>query len=119
MLEAAVETAQGGPLVCVMGEMGELGDVAEEEHEQLGRLLAAALPRAVFFFFFHREAVCGGLEREHYLGKFFPVDGTEDFCRALESLNLSGGVVLFKGSRSNRLEEFVTVFENRELLHAV
>jgi len=119
MLEAAVETAQGSPLVCVMGEMGELGEVAEGEHVQLGRFLAEAFPRVIFWKGGHGEAVISGLEREHYLGKFVPVDSPEEFCRAFESLNLSGGTVLFKGSRFNRLEEFVTAFENREHTHAV
>jgi UDP-N-acetylmuramoyl-tripeptide--D-alanyl-D-alanine ligase len=119
MLEAVVETAQGSPLVCVMGEMGELGEVAEEEHVQLGRFLAAALPRVIFWKGGYGEAVNSGLEREHYLGKFIPVDCPEEFCRNFESLNLSGGIILFKGSRLNRLEEFVTAFENREHMHAV
>jgi UDP-N-acetylmuramoyl-tripeptide--D-alanyl-D-alanine ligase len=119
MLEAAVETAQGSPLVCVMGEMGELGEVAEREHEQLGRVLAAALPRAIFWIGGHGEAVAGGLQRDHYLGKFLPVDSPEAFCSAFERLNLSGGAILFKGSRFNRLEEFVTAFENRERTHVV
>jgi UDP-N-acetylmuramyl pentapeptide synthase len=63
--------------------------------------------------------VRGGLEREHYLGKFIPVDSPEEFRSAFERLNLSGGVVLFKGSRFNRLEEFVKAFENRESAHVV
>jgi len=111
--------AQGSPLVCVMGEMGELGDVAETEHEQLGRFLAAAQPRAVFWKGGHSKAVLSGLEREQYSGKFIPVDSPEEFCRAFVRLDLSGGIVLFKGSRSNRLEEFVTAFENRERTHVV
>jgi len=114
MLEAAVETAQSSPLVCVMGEMGELGEVAEMEHEQLGRLLAAALPRVIFWKGEHREAVLSGLEREQYFGEFIPVDSPEEFCRAFERLNLADGIILFKGSRFNRLEEFVKAFENRE-----
>jgi len=119
MLEAAVETAQGSPLVCVMGEMGELGEIAEEEHAQLGRFLAAALPRVIFWKGGYREAVRDGLEREHYAGAFIPVDSPEDFCSTFGSLNLSGGIILFKGSRMNRLEEFVKGFENREHPHVV
>jgi len=119
MLEAASETAQGSPLVCVMGEMGELGELAGTEHEQLGRFLAVALPRAIFWKGGHREAVRSGLEREHYVGDFIPVDDPEEFRRAFERLNLSGGTLLFKGSRFNRLEEFVTAFENREHAHVV
>jgi UDP-N-acetylmuramoyl-tripeptide--D-alanyl-D-alanine ligase len=119
MLEAAVEMAQGSPLVCVMGEMGELGEVAEMEHEQLGRFLAAALPRAIFWKGGHREAVLNGLGREHYFGEFIPVDSPEEFCHAFARLNLAGGIILFKGSRFNRLEEFVRAFENRERSHVV
>jgi UDP-N-acetylmuramoyl-tripeptide--D-alanyl-D-alanine ligase len=119
MLEAAVEMAQGGPLVCVMGEMGELGEVAEAEHEQLGRFLAAALPRAIFWKGGHREAVRSGLQREQYLGEFIPVDSPEEFCRAFAHLHLFGGIILFKGSRFNRLEEFAKAFENRERTHAL
>jgi len=119
MLEAAAETAQGSPLVCVMGEMGELGELAEKEHEHLGRLLAAALPRAVFWKGGSREAVLSGLEREHYVGDFISVDSPEEFRHAFERLNLSGGILLFKGSRFNRLEEFVTAFANRERTHVL
>jgi UDP-N-acetylmuramoyl-tripeptide--D-alanyl-D-alanine ligase len=119
MLEAAAESAQGSPLVCVMGEMGELGEVSEEEHEQLGRFLAGAFPRAVFWKGGHSEAVFRGLELEHYSGEFMQLDSPEEFCRAFARLNLSGGIVLFKGSRCNRLEEFVVAFENRECTHAV
>jgi UDP-N-acetylmuramoyl-tripeptide--D-alanyl-D-alanine ligase len=119
MLEAAVEMAQGSPLVCVMGEMGELGEVAEVEHELLGRSLAAAFPKAVFWKGGHREAVRSGLKREQYFGEFIPVDSPEDFCRAFEGLHLLGGIILFKGSRFNRLEEFAKAFENRERMHAL
>ena len=119
MLEAAVEMAQGSPLVCVMGEMGELGEVAETEHEQLGRLLAAALPMAVFWKGGYGEAVLSGLKREGYFGEFIPVDSPEELCRTFARLDLSGGFVLFKGSRFNRLEDFVKAFEHRECPHAL
>jgi UDP-N-acetylmuramoyl-tripeptide--D-alanyl-D-alanine ligase len=119
MLEAAAETAQGSPLVCGMGELGELGEVAETEHAQLGRVLAAVFPKVIFWKGGHREAVLSGLEREQYLGEFIPVDGPEEFLHAFEQLNLSGGLVLFKGSRFNRLEEFIKVLENRERTHVL
>ncbi len=119
MLEAAVETAQGSPLICVMGEMGELGDLAEEEHEALGRALACAQPKVVFWKGGHAEAVRAGLEREHYSGAFIPLCGAEEFAALFANMDLSGGIVLFKGSRSNRLEELVKIFEDREAARAV
>ena len=39
---AAAELARDRALVCVMGEMLELGDEADREHVELGRALAAA-----------------------------------------------------------------------------
>jgi len=119
MLEAAVETAQGCPLVCVMGEMGDLGQVAEEEHEQLGRFLAVAQPRAIFWKGGHSAAVLSGLEREKYSGTFISVESPEEFLRAFERLHLVGGIALFKGSRFNRLEKFVQAFESWERTHVV
>jgi len=119
MLEAAVETAQGSPLVCVMGEMGELGDVAEKEHEQLGRLLAIALPKAIFWIGGYGQAVLSGLQQEHYFGEFIPVTSPEELSHAFGQLNLPGGLVLFKGSRCNQLENYVKAFEHRAGLHAL
>lgn len=119
MLDAARETAQSSPLVCVMGEMGELGETAGEEHEQLGRCMAAAMPRVIFWKGKYAEEVRDGLRREGYAGDFITPTDSEDFSCRLEELRISGGVVLFKGSRSNRLEDFVKAFEAWEASRAL
>ncbi len=114
MLEAAAEMAgdrPDRPFVCVLGEMGELGALAEDEHRALGRRVAAARPRAVFWKGGHGDDVAQGLEAERYAGLFSPVASAEDFLHGFASCTAEeGGVILFKGSRANKLEKLVEAF---------
>ena len=117
MLESASEMAgdrAGTPFVCVLGEMGELGQLAEEEHRALGRRVAAARPRLVLWKGEHGEDVEAGLRAERFAGTFFRVNSEADMFGALEGLSpeerRNGGVILFKGSRVNRLENLVAAF---------
>ncbi len=110
------ETGSPAPLICVMGEMGELGAVAAVEHERLGRRLAEVKARAVFWKGGHGEDVLAGLEDGQYEGPFWPVSGERDFLVGLAHLaaqGFNGGVIVFKGSRANRLEELVHAFVKR------
>lgn len=123
MLEAAVELARDKTLVCVMGEMLELGDEADREHVELGRALAAA--RAVFWTGGHADAVREGLKKEHFSGLFRPLARPGDFLAAFEEWDGGRadrereGLILFKGSRGNRLEQLVHAFVESKVAHAV
>ena len=119
MLETAAEIAQGSPLLCVFGEMGELGEMAEEEHEALGRQIAAFSPAVLFWKGAYGAALNRGLASAAFAGKFIPVTNIEEFQACLERLSLPGGVALFKGSRLNHLEDFVKAFEKREANNAL
>ena len=124
MLEAATEMAAGletqagrfAPLVCVLGEMRELGNVAQIEHKRLGEILAELRVRAVFWKGGHCEDIEAGLRQGRYEGLFMPVAGEESFLAGLEGLaseGARGGVILFKGSRANHLEDLVNAFQDR------
>jgi UDP-N-acetylmuramoyl-tripeptide--D-alanyl-D-alanine ligase len=119
MLEAAAETAQGRPMMCVMGEMGELGKAAEEEHARLGRRLAEILPDTVFWKGEYGGAVRNGLEDGHFSGRFIELKDPEDFLLRLREMNPACGVAFFKGSRSNRMEDLIRIFEEWEAARAV
>lgn len=120
MLEAAREMAGEDPLVCVLGEMLELGSVADEEHEKLGRLVAEMKAKALFWKGAHVQDVTFGLERERFSGLFCTVTTCADIVEGLRACNVSRGVILFKGSRANHLETFVTAFvEHVRSTHAV
>ena len=115
MIEAAAELAKGRTFVCVMGAMGELGDVAETEHRRLGRTLADSGCAAVFWTGDHADEVKEGLAEERFAGFFAEVPQSADFLPALqrwEETRHDGkkGLVLFKGSRVNRMERLVTLF---------
>ena len=107
MVEAAADMAGAAPLYAVLGEMGELGDVAAQEHEKLGRLLARSGVQAIFWKGAHFEHVCDGLEAEKYALPLFAVRDAHDFMAQWQKAALKPGVVLCKGSRSNRLEVLV------------
>lgn len=113
MLEAASELARGRCFACVMGAMGELGDVAAKEHRALGRALAASGCEAVFWVGDYAGEVREALAEAHYAGFFAETPRPEDFSAALkdwEKGREDKGVVLFKGSRVNRMERFVNLF---------
>lgn len=119
MLEAAAELACGRTFVAVLGEMGELGEAASAMHEQLGQHLAKLKPAAVIWKGGHAQEVRAGLARGGYGGPCLTVDGVEAFLAAWSDLlrgskpaQEHGGVLLFKGSRFNRLESLVQAFRD-------
>ncbi len=122
MLQAAGELAAGSGLVCVMGEMGELGDVACEEHAFLGRNIAASGCSALFWYGNHSEEVQRGLADNGYKGYFQHVSSPEDFMNAFHQYQWKGcrlsdsrkNIILFKGSRMNHLEKMVERFLEEE-----
>ena len=85
--------------------------------------LAAA--RAVFWLGGHADEVREGLEKEHFAGLFRPLARPEDFLPAFADWDNARsdrdreGLMLFKGSRGNRLERLVNAFTESRVAHAV
>jgi len=102
-IRTAAEMAGDRPLVLVLGDMRELGAEAKMRHEELGRLIREVAPKAVFYKGAHcGDVICGLDGDESVLTR---VDGPDAFMQAWRSLGIEGAVVLFKGSRSMRMEE--------------
>lgn len=112
MLDAAADMAvsRGDDLVLVLGEMKELGPDSPEYHAALGREAAELSPRALIWKGGHGEAVAKGLHEAGYAGSFTHVADAASFTAAVMALGIHSGVVLFKGSRGNKLEELVAAF---------
>lgn len=112
MLESAKELAKDKDFIVVFGEMKELGAAAEEEHKQTGELLAKLAPLAVYFVGGMADAFRAGLEGAGYTGMFVPVQNKEAFLNHVRTLPLRHGshLIVFKGSRSNHLEEYAKSF---------
>lgn len=110
----AIRTAQvmadGRPLVLVLGDMRELGSEAEQRHRELGELLREIDPKAVFYKGDHAADVTEGFGA----GRLVRANDPDSFIKAWRNMGLEKAVVLFKGSRSMRMEEFANAL-NREL----
>lgn len=107
--------AAGRPLVLVLGDMLELGESAAEAHRDLGRFIANTSVRAVFWRGERAGDVHRGLGGESWRGLFAAVRRPEDFAAAWAGFSARegcAGVVLVKGSRSCRMEEFCALLEN-------
>ena len=117
-LRAALETARArgrrGRLVVVLGDMLELGHVADEAHREAGRAVVevgadefiGVGPRARLAVL---EAQARGLGEARALGTF------EDTVAHLLKRLVLGDVVLVKGSRGMRLERVVDALMARLL----
>ncbi|UWX05774.1 UDP-N-acetylmuramoyl-tripeptide--D-alanyl-D-alanine ligase [Taurinivorans muris] len=112
MLESAGELAEDKDFILVFGEMKELGDLAEQEHEEFGKLAAQKNPLAVFFKGSFAPALQKGLAEHNYTGIFSPLENTEKFMEEIKKLPFTHAkhLIVFKGSRSNHLEEYVKAF---------
>jgi UDP-N-acetylmuramoyl-tripeptide--D-alanyl-D-alanine ligase len=95
------------PLVLVLGEMMELGGYAEEGHRDMGSWIAQSACSLLFFAGQHVDALREGLGA--WAGCFIPLASCEEF-RAHTHLLPPEGTILFKGSRSCRMEKYLDVF---------
>ncbi|MDD6087788.1 MAG: Mur ligase family protein [Desulfovibrionaceae bacterium] len=116
MLETASDLAlsrEESFLACVLGEMGELGEVAEAEHESLGKTIALNGASLVIWKGRFGDAVERGLRSCGFQGRMIPYLSPETPFQVLKGCK-TGGTVLFKGSRVNRLEESVQDFLKKQ-----
>lgn len=116
MLESTKELAGEHPLCCVLGEMKELGTLAQPEHKKLGRFLAKINPLFIFWVGNHAQDVKEGLNEGNFAGKFTHLSSPEDFEQHLDSLP-SDAFILFKGSRSIKVENYLACLKRK--YHAV
>lgn len=110
-IECAEQMAAGRPLVLVLGDMLELGAGAADEHRALGRFIASRTVSAVIWRGAQAEAVRLGLGNGAWPGSFAGVADAAGFASAWKAVAPATGVVLFKGSRSCRMEEFLRLAE--------
>ncbi|TVQ98480.1 MAG: UDP-N-acetylmuramoyl-tripeptide--D-alanyl-D-alanine ligase [Desulfovibrionales bacterium] len=121
-LHRARSLAGQQPLICVLGDMLELGTAAAAEHAKLGRSLAGVCTD-VFYHGHHAGEVLAGLKAEESRARFLECDSPKRFIEgwrasvraqakdgemAVETVGaMEGGVVLFKGSRAGQMETYL------------
>lgn len=112
MIESASELAKNKDFIMVLGEMKELGDLAISEHQEIGKLLGTTNPIAIYYIGELAQAIQDGLKQSNYQGIFQPITTKEALIQSINTLNYTHEkhVILFKGSRSNHLEEYFKYF---------
>jgi len=108
-IREAERIAQGRRLVLVLGEMRELGEDSARAHSELGSLVASTSATHCFFYGRHVSDVQSGLGG--YGGVFAAVNSGEELLQAVAGLRGEGGVMLFKGSRGCRMEQYYSFME--------
>ncbi len=105
-LQTLKDLAGSGRTIAVLGDMLELGSMAEEGHLRVGRSLAA-LSLDYLITVGERAAMIGAGAREAGFpkGKIFEAKNPQEALEYLYSLALKGSTVLVKGSRALRLEQ--------------
>ncbi len=111
MLMAAVDMAKAENVPCyaVLGAMGELGAEAHAAHKSLGEDLAQSGITHIFWAGDFGSLVQEGLAQGGFAGTFIQVKNVSNFTHHWGKLRLHPGLVICKGSRSNKLEELVTI----------
>ena len=99
------------PLVLVLGEMKELGNYAAQAHQDLGAWVRESGSAILFFVGDHADDVRKGLDG--WQGAFVPLTSPAHFRSELGMLK-GTGIILFKGSRSCHMEEYLKVLPGSE-----
>ncbi len=109
-LKLAAHMAKSDPLVCVLGEMRELGSISAIEHEKLGCQVGKHNAAVFLWKGAHADDVQAGLSKSGFTGYFAAIKDSDDMLQHLRTSKVCNGTILFKGSRSNQLEEQVLAF---------
>ncbi len=111
MITAALEYCKGNetqsrPLICLVGAMYELGEIAEQEHEILAKELTLAKVEKIYYTGSYASSFEKGLKDSHYSGHYALLTSPQDFSAEIKEMRLTNCVFLVKGSRSNHLEKY-------------
>ena len=111
-LEALAEISVSGKRVAVLGEMGELGDTAEDHHTLLGKHcgefgMDAVLARGTYASQVVSSAIAAGVPQAK------AYDTHEQMAQALNEMLTAGDAVLFKGSRNTTMEKVLRIIEDK------
>jgi UDP-N-acetylmuramoyl-tripeptide--D-alanyl-D-alanine ligase len=109
-IQAAREMDPQTQLVLVLGEMAELGEESGPAHRELGEFIGGCGCACVIFSGRHADQLLDGLGARGWDGIFHPVQSAQSALPLLKELNLTGGTILFKGSRCCSMDTYFKAF---------
>ncbi len=108
-IQEADALARGKRLVLVLADMKDLGGDSDRAHRELGALIATTAATHCFFSGEYAASVQSGLGG--YAGTFRAVASAEDVLQAMAGMRAEPGVMLFKGSRGCKMENYYSYLE--------
>jgi len=112
LLKNLFEMFVSGKKIAILGEMFELGDFADEKHEQLGEMIANTDVVVVWFLGPSGPAFERGLKAAGFAKTYFISEGYEEsLASKLGSMLQDQDIAVIKGSRGMRLERIVQAFK--------
>ena len=108
-VKSARKLAGNRDLLLVLGDMAELGHAEAEAHEGLGRLISEVGCQGILYFGKNAGIVRSALNSGH-TDLFFEIRNQQHFKSLLTRLGSREGTILFKGSRSTGMENYVKYF---------
>ena len=111
-MEASLKTLSsvvgGGRKIAVLGDMLELGDIAQDAHRKIGRLVREA---GIDIFFamgsFSKDFARGAIEAGMSPERINVATDKTSLIKGLKNIIRQGDVILIKGSRVTAMEEVV------------
>ncbi len=111
-LETLASYTKGGKSFALLGEMLELGEFSEKEHENLGKMCEKNNIDFAYFIGDDYKAFSRGMSKN---SKSFPKDAKAEMIEDIKAFakNLKAGdAVLVKGSRGMKMEEVFEALKN-------
>ncbi len=101
-----------GKTIGVFGQMGELGKLSAELHEQLGELIGGSDLNEVLFYGADFKSFTAGIKKTNPSMKLTVQESyNETLAEKLKSIAASGDLVIVKGSRSAKMEKIILPLE--------
>src|SRR3989338_4339339 len=112
-VEAAVEVLSEYPAkrrIAVLGDMKELGEFSQSEHERIGEMLRAKGVWLLFTVGLEAKFIAEGARRSGFDAfKIFEFSGSAEAGEAVKNIIQEGDLILVKGSQSARMEKVVEI----------
>jgi UDP-N-acetylmuramyl pentapeptide synthase len=106
-----VSLSAGRKTIAVLGDMLELGTLAVEAHQQVGRTAARCGVHIVITIgTLARHIAEGAIEAGVTKDRVFEAQAHAEAARQLRDLSRPGDVVLIKGSRGMKMEKILEEF---------
>lgn len=107
-LETLVDLGKRKKKILVLGEMKDLGDIAKQEHLNLGKKIAKHQINYLITIGKTTVDVVNGAKKNKFKGKIFVVSNTKEAISQIKKILSKNMLILVKGSRHAHLERVVS-----------